>query len=67
GEIAGSKLKPRVPRKPLSPQSYSYVYKMLVVERCPLRDPLPLADTISLLVHGWKKTGVWPTDASADT
>ncbi|KAJ2331726.1 hypothetical protein GGI00_003124 [Coemansia sp. RSA 2681] len=59
--------KPRAARKPLSPHSYNYVYRMLVVERCPLKDPLPLTDTIALLVYGWKKTGVWPADTPADT
>ncbi|PIA16262.1 hypothetical protein COEREDRAFT_81458, partial [Coemansia reversa NRRL 1564] len=56
-----------MPPKPyqLSPRKYNYVFKRLVVEKKPLKRPLSLVDVIPMLVHGWKKTGDWPTDQKA--
>ncbi|KAJ1721565.1 hypothetical protein LPJ61_006028 [Coemansia biformis] len=48
--------------KPLSAKNYDYVYRRLVVDRRPLRKPLPLTDVFPVIVFGWKKAGVWPAD-----
>ncbi|KAJ1830672.1 hypothetical protein IWW55_000379 [Coemansia sp. RSA 2706] len=60
GEVDG-KTQSRTTPQPLSPRKYDYVFRKLVIDKKQLKRPLPLTDTVPMLIHGWRKTGVWPT------
>ncbi|KAJ2525013.1 hypothetical protein GGI11_000391 [Coemansia sp. RSA 2049] len=49
-------------RKPLSKRMYDHTFRKLVMEWQPLKQSLPLEEAIPMIVYGWKKTGVWPSD-----
>ncbi|KAI8059179.1 hypothetical protein BC940DRAFT_314212 [Gongronella butleri] len=47
---------------PLSDDVKDALYKAHVKERQAFRQPLPLNQAIPILIHGWKKDGLWPSD-----
>ncbi|KAI9500135.1 hypothetical protein GGI25_002561 [Coemansia spiralis] len=49
-------------KRPIGTLMYNHVFRKLVMEKRPLKEPLPLAEAIPILIHGWKQAGVWPAD-----
>lgn len=41
---------------------YPKMYKMLVKENRPLKEPLNLADAFKIIKSGWQEDGTWPTE-----
>ncbi|ORX73992.1 hypothetical protein DL89DRAFT_7924 [Linderina pennispora] len=46
----------------VNPRMYTSIFRGLIVDKRRLKKPLPLRDAIPMLVHGWKRAGVWPTE-----
>ncbi|KAJ2707498.1 hypothetical protein FB645_000674 [Coemansia sp. IMI 203386] len=60
---------PKTRHEPLDPKLYGYIFRRLVVDKRALKEPIPLAQAMHILVSGWKRTGIWPADypSSAST
>ncbi|KAJ1646358.1 hypothetical protein LPJ64_002157 [Coemansia asiatica] len=66
GSSSGLRL-PKLKQEPIDPKLYNYIFRRLVVDKRALKDPIPLAQAIPILVSGWKRTGVWPSDYPSPT
>ncbi|KAJ1861703.1 hypothetical protein H4R99_003783 [Coemansia sp. RSA 1722] len=53
---------PKTRHEPLDPKLYGYIFRRLVVDKRALKEPIPLAQAMHILVSGWKRTGIWPAD-----
>jgi hypothetical protein len=47
--------------KNIPKNAYPRMYKMLVKENRPLKEPLNLADAFKIIKAGWEADGTWPT------
>ncbi|KAA8915415.1 hypothetical protein TRICI_002448 [Trichomonascus ciferrii] len=47
--------------KHIPPTAYPRMYKMLVKENRPLKEPLNLADALKIIKAGWEADGTWPS------
>nr|CAG8579037.1 7091_t:CDS:2 [Entrophospora candida]CAG8604101.1 259_t:CDS:2 [Entrophospora candida] len=50
-----------------TPKNYNKIYDSLIYGKKKLSKPIPLPYVIKVLVSGWKRDGIWPSDQPSPT